>query len=113
MLDTEMVPLSTALDIVVSTLGDVLFIHDEHLWYYCSRERYGYAKSWFYRLIIRLHVVFSSNCLPKGNIERLQLALAPTANGFSGGRTNQVTIISISGILCNGLASSVMIHAEL
>ena len=45
MLDTESVPLSTALDIVVSTLGDILFIHDEHLWYYCSRKRYGYAKS--------------------------------------------------------------------
>jgi hypothetical protein len=45
MLDIGSIPLSTALDIVVSTLGDVLFIHDEHLWYYCSRKRYGYVKS--------------------------------------------------------------------
>jgi hypothetical protein len=45
MLDTASVPLSTALDIIVSVLGDLLFIHDEHLWYYCSRNGYSYTDS--------------------------------------------------------------------
>lgn len=59
-----------------------------------------------------LRVVSSSSYLRKDTTERLQLALAPTVGGFSGGLMNLVIIISISGIPRNGLAASVQTQME-